>query len=31
LLYYEKVFKRLKTIVGGLVLDCGTGLQEPPT
>jgi MinD-like ATPase involved in chromosome partitioning or flagellar assembly len=27
---YDKVFERLKTIVGGLVLDCGTGLQEPP-
>jgi MinD-like ATPase involved in chromosome partitioning or flagellar assembly len=26
---YTKVFDRLKTIVGGLVLDCGTGLQEP--
>lgn len=26
---YGKVFERLKTIVGGLVLDCGTGLQEP--
>ena len=27
---YDKVFERLKTIVGGLVLACGTGLQEPP-
>ncbi len=26
---YEKVFDRLKTMVGALVLDCGTGLQEP--
>ncbi len=26
---YAKVFNRLKTMVGGLVLDCGTGLQEP--
>ena len=26
---YAKVFGRLKTLVGGLVLDCGTGLQEP--
>jgi MinD-like ATPase involved in chromosome partitioning or flagellar assembly len=26
---YDKVFERLETIVGGLVLDCGTGLQEP--
>jgi MinD-like ATPase involved in chromosome partitioning or flagellar assembly len=26
---YTKVFERLKTSVGGLVLDCGTGLQEP--
>ena len=26
---YTKVFERLKTTVGGLVLDCGTGLQEP--
>ncbi len=27
---YTKVFDRLKTMVSGLVLDCGTGLQEPP-
>jgi MinD-like ATPase involved in chromosome partitioning or flagellar assembly len=26
---YTKVFERLKTSVGTLVLDCGTGLQEP--
>jgi MinD-like ATPase involved in chromosome partitioning or flagellar assembly len=26
---YEKVFARLKMTVGGLALDCGTGLQEP--
>jgi MinD-like ATPase involved in chromosome partitioning or flagellar assembly len=26
---YTKVFERLKTTVGTLVLDCGTGLQEP--
>ncbi|HEY1277646.1 MAG TPA: EsaB/YukD family protein [Thermoleophilaceae bacterium] len=26
---YAKVFGRLKTMAGGLVLDCGTGLQEP--
>ena len=26
---YDKVFEKLKTIVGSLVLDCGTGLQEP--
>jgi MinD-like ATPase involved in chromosome partitioning or flagellar assembly len=26
---YAKVFERLKMTVGGLVLDCGTGLQEP--
>jgi MinD-like ATPase involved in chromosome partitioning or flagellar assembly len=26
---YTKVFERLKTAVGTLVLDCGTGLQEP--
>jgi MinD-like ATPase involved in chromosome partitioning or flagellar assembly len=26
---YDKVFARLKAAVGGLVLDCGTGLQEP--
>lgn len=27
---YTKVFDRLKTMVSGLVLDCGTSLQEPP-
>jgi len=27
---YAAVFKRLQTMVDGLVLDCGTGLQEPP-
>jgi MinD-like ATPase involved in chromosome partitioning or flagellar assembly len=27
---YAKVFSRLQTMVSGLVLDCGTGLQEPP-
>ena len=26
---YEKVCEQLKKVVGGLVLDCGTGLQEP--
>ncbi len=26
---YAKAFDRLKTMVSGLVLDCGTGLQEP--
>ena len=26
---YTKAFDRLKTMVSGLVLDCGTGLQEP--
>ena len=26
---YEKVFTRLQQMVDGLVLDCGTGLQEP--
>jgi MinD-like ATPase involved in chromosome partitioning or flagellar assembly len=26
---YSKVFERLKMTVGSLVLDCGTGLQEP--
>ena len=26
---YKKVFERLETTVGTLVLDCGTGLQEP--
>jgi MinD-like ATPase involved in chromosome partitioning or flagellar assembly len=26
---YTKVFDRLKVMVSGLVLDCGTGLQEP--
>ena len=26
---YAKVFNRLKAMVGVLVLDCGTGLQEP--
>jgi MinD-like ATPase involved in chromosome partitioning or flagellar assembly len=26
---YGKVFERLKMTVGGLALDCGTGLQEP--
>jgi MinD-like ATPase involved in chromosome partitioning or flagellar assembly len=26
---YDKVFNRLQATVGGLVLDCGTGLQEP--
>ncbi len=26
---YAKAFERLKTMVSGLVLDCGTGLQEP--
>ena len=26
---YTKIFERLNTMVSGLVLDCGTGLQEP--
>jgi MinD-like ATPase involved in chromosome partitioning or flagellar assembly/uncharacterized ubiquitin-like protein YukD len=26
---YTKVFERLQQMVGGLVLDCGTGLNEP--
>ncbi len=26
---YTKAFERLKTMVSGLVIDCGTGLQEP--
>ncbi|MEO7198147.1 MAG: MinD/ParA family protein, partial [Solirubrobacterales bacterium] len=28
-LAYATVFKRLQTMVDGLILDCGTGLQEP--